>query len=635
MMNFDWKGSVYSDGSKYFASNPNPLPGETVTIKLRVFKDSPVKTVILRCVINGGPVCIPMERCEDGGKGIFAYYRCELKMSQHEINYHFVIGTGDRVYYYNQLEITDYPPVEEYDFRIIAGFESPEWVKKAVFYQIFPDRFYNGDPGNDVRDNEYTFDGYPAVKRNWDEKPGEFAESGCMDFFGGDLDGIRKKIPYLRELNVNALYLTPIFRAATHHKYDCADYFNVDPHFGGNKSFQELVGELHKNDIKIIIDVSINHTGTEHKWFNRDGLFFPKELGAYNNPDSEEREYYYFDDNNRYHSWFGVKTLPTLNYGSGKLRDVIYRSDNSVVKKWLKPPYSIDGWRFDVGFCMARMDKCQMHHEVWTGIRKSVKETNPRAYIMAEHWTDNREFLRGDEWDASMNYFGFGIPVRLFAGETEEYVRRLGDGGFTSPRCTAETLAKMFMQHLARLSYQVSSIQYNLYDSHDISRLHNYDYIHFESRRGVIIMQFTFPGSPGIYYGDEISIDGHVRSAEGCRYPMEWNENLHDKGIAHLHKTLGCLKQEEEALRDGGFKILYAKDYVISYARFTGEKAYVVVWSQEENPTNVDIPVIYIGAAGSTKIREVFGRAGDARINNGMLNLKLKPYECVLLEFIL
>lgn len=232
----NWIQSIYSDTTDLFATNPLPVLMEDIKISLRVWKDSPVEKVILRYISNGTDKYSPMnlERsCE-----IFDYYSTTIKITESQIHYHFIIGTGTEVFYYNQLEVTDVYPTEDYDFRILADFQSPEWVKSAVFYQIFPDRFYNGNPENDVKDGEYTFDGHKTSKRLWNQKPAEYEEGHCLDFFGGDLEGVREKIPYIKALGANAIYLNPIFTAATNHKYDCIDYFSVDPHFGGDKALE-------------------------------------------------------------------------------------------------------------------------------------------------------------------------------------------------------------------------------------------------------------------------------------------------------------------------------------------------------------------------------------------------------------
>ena len=212
------------------------------------------------------------------------------------------------------------------------------------------------------------------------------------------------------------------------------------------------------------------------------------------------------------------------------------------------------------------------------------------------------------------------------------FLKRLMSNGLTSTRRKAEGLAAMFMQHLARLPYQIASVQYNLYDSHDISRLHNNPDISYESRRAAIIMQFTFPGTPSIYYGDETSLDGHITTVEGCRYPMKWDSDDQDQDCLQLHNTLAHLKREEEALRSGGFKILYALDYVISYARFTDEKAFIAVCSQEQNAVCVKIPVVLVGIYGNPGIREIFGRSAACHMEDGMMVVELKAQESLLFE---
>lgn len=332
-----WLESVHSDGTRTFVSNPHPKLGETVKVRIRMYEDAPVKAVLLRSIPNGmewlESMCVLKK--EHG----LIYYEADLKMTETRMQYHFYLVCEDAVYFYTQKEITTYVPDHTYDFVLLTDYVQPEWVKEAVFYQIFPERFCNGDPDNDVKDGEYTQEGYPTIQmKNWEDTPLHYLEGRCMDFFGGDLQGVIEKIPYLKELGVTAVYLNPIFYAPSVHKYDCLDYLHVDPHFGGDEALAQLSRALHENGMKLILDISINHTGIAHKWFNRDGIWYDKSIGAYNNPDSQERGFYFFGEDNSYHGWFHVETLPTLNYTSETLRDVIYRESDSVLKKWLKPP---------------------------------------------------------------------------------------------------------------------------------------------------------------------------------------------------------------------------------------------------------------------------------------------------------
>ena len=630
-MKVNWQDSIYSDGSKHFVTNPTPELGEEVEIRLRVLKDAPIDDVILRGKINGNAHFFAMEKATEEGQ--FIYYKYQLEINQPLFHYHFIINTPEDTYYYNQLEITNYPPVEDYDFRIVTSYQPPEWVKSTVFYQIFPDRFYNGNQDNDVQDDEYTFNGYTTINKDWQQEPGEYEDAHCLDFFGGDLEGVKDKIPYLKDLGVNALYLNPIFYAATHHKYDCLDYFTVDPHFGGDEALVKLNEELHNNDMRVMLDVSVNHTGTAHKWFNKEASFFPENIGAYNNPDAKEREYYYFDEDGNYHGWEGVETLPTLNYESEALRDVIYRKEDSVLKYWLQEPFNIDAWRLDVADVMARMNENQMHHDVWPEIRENIREENPEAYILGEHWRDDQEFLLGDEWDSSMNYFGFGRPVRQFVGEIDHMLERhIDQFDFSVQKRTASELAAQFRQKIARLPHQVAYVQFNLLDSHDISRLHNHPDVSWHDYRGAVIMMFTFPGAPNIYYGDEVELEGHRQSVEGCRYPMDWDEKKQNQDYYQLYKKLSYLKQDKEALQTGGFKILYETDYVIAYARFVADEVYLTVVSQEEKKTQVEIPIGVLGVTEEAEVNELFGYQPKLGIEAGVMELELAAKDAFLFK---
>ena len=409
-----WLESVYSDGTAMFVSNPAPELFETVAIRLRMYEDAPVRHVFLRSIPNGAERLEEM-RVVKKERGL-AYYEAPLKMRENRMQYHFYLVCDDVVYFYNQKEITTYIPDHTCDFVLLADYVQPEWVKEAVFYQIFPDRFCNGDPANDVQSGEYSQDGHPTIRmENWDAPALTYQEGHCLDFYGGDLQGVMEKIPYLKELGVTAVYLNPIFHAPSVHKYDCLDYFRVDPHFGGDEALARLSQALHENGMKLILDISINHTGTAHRWFNRDGLYFDKSEGAYNNPRSKERGYYFFSADNSYHGWYDNAGLPTLNYTSDALREIVYRGENSVLKKWLKPPYSIDGWRFDVADVFARNDAVQLAHELWPEIRKSIRQVNPQAYILAEDLVSGHEQVRlakelPDDAPAAIVIHG-GIPL--------------------------------------------------------------------------------------------------------------------------------------------------------------------------------------------------------------------------------
>ena len=591
-----WQESVYSDGTALFISDPAPAVGETVSVRLRVYADAPVRTVRLRYLRNGLEQVVPARRIKTE-RGL-AWYEARMPVTEARMRYRFYLLTEEGLYFYNQAGLSRSMPASIHDFALLADYVQPAWVKDAVFYQIFPERFCNGDPANDVRPGEYALQGHPTLHMDWDETPPAYETGRCLDFFGGDLEGIRQKIPYLKDLGVTALYINPIFRAPSTHKYDCVDYFHVDPHFGGDEALAALSRQLHQNGMRLILDISINHTGADHRWFNRDGLFFPAAEGAFPDPGAPERAYYFFGEGNSYHAWAGVEDLPTLNYTSQALRDAIYRSGESVLKKWLKPPYSIDGWRFDVADTFARNDEVQLSHALWPEIRRSIREEDPQAYILAEDWEDCAEYLQGDEWDAPMNYYGCGRPIRQFLGQPDLFLSRDEALREASRGLRAENLARRIVQYLAQIPYALQENQFNLFDSHDTSRLHNDPDISPMAWRGAVYFQFILPGAPCIYYGDEAAIGGTLGSNEGCRYPMPWDSGFETGDSYRVYRTMARLKAAHSALSRGGMQILYALGDVIALARSDGEEAFAAVISVSDREERVRLPLGAVGACG-------------------------------------
>lgn len=625
-----WLESVHSDGTAEFVSNPHPKQKETVMIRIRMYADAPVKHVFLRSLPNGAEYLTPM-RAVKKERG-FVYYEAPLKMTQARMQYHFYLVCKDVIYFYTQRGITTYIPDHTYDFKLMTDYVQPEWVKKAVFYQIFPERFCNGDKSNDVKTGEYSQDGFSTIQvTDWNRDAMSYQEGHCLDFYGGDLQGVKEKIPYLKELGVTAVYLNPIFMAPSVHKYDCLDYFHVDPHFGGDEALAELSAALHENGMKLILDISINHTGIAHKWFNRDGAWFDKSVGAYNNPDSKERSYYFFGKNNSYHGWFGVKTLPTLNYTSDDLRDAIYRGADSVLKKWLKPPYSIDGWRFDVADVFARNDDIQLAHALWPEIRRSIREENPQAYILAEDWGDCAEYMQGSEWDSPMNYYGCGRVIRQFLGEPDLFMMRNPILRSVPYKMTADDVKERILEHLAKLPYALWENQFNLFDSHDTSRLHNNPKVHREEYRGAVIFQFLLPGAASIYYGDEAEIGGTLGTNEGCRYPMPWDKDIASCNAYKLNQTMARTKAAHKALSEGSMKILYAQGNVVALARFREDEAFVGIISTGDRKETIRLPLGAIGACGIR--REVFDREVSWKpLDENSIEFTVMPHRSYFME---
>ena len=624
-----WLESIYSDGSAAFVSDPGPRMGDEVTVRIRFYEDAPVRAVVLRTMPNGQNIWIDLQ--EEKRERGFVYWAGQLPMWENRMHYHFCLVTEDGVYYYNQHGVHTRIPDHTHDFVLLCDYVQPQWVKGAVFYQIFPERFCNGDPGNDLRDGELVVNGHPSIAMKWEDDPLEWEQGRCMDFFGGDLEGIRQKIPYLKELGVTALYLNPIFEAPSVHKYDCIDYFHVDQHFGGDEALAKLSHDLHENGMKLILDISINHTGAAHRWFNRDGLYFDKGVGAFHNPDAPERKFYFFHPGNTYTEWKGVHDMPTLNYTSRELRDIIYRAQDSVLRKWLKPPYSIDGWRFDVADVFARNGVHQLAHELWPEIRQAIREENPQAYILAEDWGDCAQYLQGGEWDSPMNYFGFGRPIRQFLGENDWFQNDSPTLRCCRFRLSAEDFEGRVLDHLGKIPYALQENQFNLFDSHDIARLSSDESVPFDHWRGAVCLQFAMPGAPSVYYGDETDIGGWFHSMEGCRFPMPWSRDFTGTEQYRMIRTLAKLKTGRKALQEGGWKVLYAKDRIIALARFTDDEAFAAVLSTDSEERTITLP---LGAVGAKGIRhDVLGHEVRwTTVDENHANLTLRPGEALFLE---
>ena len=617
----NWRASIRSDINSEFLSNPNPAFGETVTVRLRLLPEEEIMEVILAAHINGSANRIPMQR--ENRDSRFSWYSCHLGMTQKSIRYSFIIRLRNgKTLFYTRGRVTTFHQEIKRDFTLSVKDAAPDWVKSAVFYQIYPDRFAPDSSQTGVKNGEYTFDGHTPQTMGWTDTPLEYKDGHCMDFFNGTLRGIEEKIPYLKELGVTALYLNPIFTGMTTHRYDCTDYFRVDPHLGGDEALISLTDALHREGMKIILDVSINHTGIAHPWFAK----------ARQDPKSDEAKYYYKNEDGSFAFWLDVPTLPQLRYSNPELREIIISGKDSLVRHYLKPPFKIDGWRFDVASMTGRRGRDQLCHDLFREIRKQVLDVNPEAYIIGEEWEDASEYLQGDQWHSAMNYFGSARPARRFMGELDRFIEWHEDAVTAEPT-TGTELAAQLKEQLDTTRQNLLPLQFNLLGSHDMHRIHNHTAVYRpELYKGIVSLLFLLPGTPSIYYGDEIGISGHCRSTEGCRYPMPWHEEgLTEREIFRHHRMLANIKQSEPALSEGGYAIPYTDSAGCLFVRFFKNSAFAVFCNRSPKKRTVKIRLGHLGAVSAQTLPE--GKVQN--IKNGILKLPLKPFSSPLLRLVI
>ena len=451
-----------------------------------------------------------------------------------------------------------------------ADFKVPEWATDAVYYYIFPERFRNGDKANDPKPGVARYhDKTVELHKHWNEKPAKpgsgdgYDEIYNNDFFGGDLAGVIDKLDYIKELGANTIYLTPIFKAASNHKYDTADYTQVDPGFGTNADFVRLCAEAAKRGIRVLPDASLNHVGSDSPYFNRfsnypaGGAFD----GGHINAASAYADWFSFDKNEKdadkqYKGWVGVADLPELNKASKSFRAFAYGNKDSVMKQWLDRGAA--GWRMDVAPWVP--------DDFWREWRAAVKAHRPDAITVAETWFDASKFFLGDSFDSTMNYIFRNAVLDDAAG---------GDA--------VKFYANM---ELMREAYppQAFYALMNLLSTHDQPRaLHHLGYLDDgnttklaeakQRLRLAVLFQMSYPGAPTIYYGDEVGVGGGEDPYNRATYPWADEGGKPDLALLADFKQLTTLRQTHAVLRHGSMAApLYLDAHVIVLARQDGKR---------------------------------------------------------------
>ena len=680
--------ALFCDGTQDYVFPAEPDINEKILLRFRTAHNDVEEVNIL----TGGR---SYSMWKMSSRGEFDYYEIECQLGTEPFRYSFEIKKGEQICYFNRCGVSDH--IEDYyAFIIVPGFSTPDWAKGAVMYQIFVDRFYNGDPTNDVEDREYIYIGAPSAKiKDWNQPP---ASLDIRNFYGGDLQGVMDKLDYLQDLGVEVIYFNPLFVSPSNHKYDIQDYDYIDPHYGrivadggdvlpegaqnnveatkyqqrtgdirnleaSNELFARLVEEMHKRGMRVILDGVFNHCGSFNKWMDRERTYeqqpeYPK--GAYVSADSPYRGFFHFYDNRdgawpyngSYDGWWGHDTLPKLSYeDSAELEQYIM----DIGKKWVSPPYNADGWRLDVAADLGCSN--EYNHMFWKRFRKEVKSANPNALILAEHYGDPQEWLQGDEWDSVMNYDAFMEPLTWFLTGMEKHSDEQRMDLWGNPDNFVGAM-RHFMASMLTPSLQVAMNELSNHDhsrfltrtNHKVGRVDHHgpdaagQDINVAVMREAVTVQMTWVGAPTIYYGDEVGMCGFTDPDNRRTFPWG-NEDLE---LLEFHKEMIRIHKTERPLRKGSIKLLLADENMLAYGRFDRDEQIIVVLNNSEELREFVVPVWLTGVARSGRMKrliytydrgytteydEYIVEDGEIVLNMGKHSaIVLKPIEALMLE---
>jgi alpha-glucosidase len=515
------------DGSEvYVLERPREL-GDEAVVRIRV--PQATDTVVLRYVGAGEGRGVAAKQDGDG------WWVARFPMETPNVSYRWLLMGGDTGYVWrNGLGVVDHDVPDADDFVMSLDPGGPQWHAESVVYEIFPDRFASG--GLDVEPPEW------AIRREWDELPTGRGPETPYEWFGGDLRGIEQRLDHIEQLGANVIYLTPVFPAGSTHRYDSTTFEGVDPLLGGDEALESLVRAAHARGLRVISDLTTNHTGDKHEWFV-----------------NGERDLYLFDESGDYESWWGIKTLPKLNWRSAELRTRI----QAVTRKWLDEPFSLDGWRVDVANMTGRTGATDVNAEVAPTLREVL---NDDSVLVAEHFHDFRPDSRG--WHGAMNYAGFSKPVWMWLrGDAE--IPYLGLPGLM-PRLSGTASVATMRAFRAGVPWEFALHSWAILDSHDTPRFRTMAGSRERQLVGVGL-QMTTPGVPMVFAGDELGLEGEW--GEDARRTMPWGRReVWDEELLKSYRRLIELRRSSAALARGGIRYAFVDDDVIAYLRETTDE---------------------------------------------------------------
>jgi alpha-glucosidase len=547
----------HHDGSdQYVLERADELGGEAA-VRLRLPRATSADRVLLRYEHDGEPRSVEATIDEETETDV--WWRAEFPLANPVTRYRWLLSGGSAGYaWVNALGRTAHEVADADDFVLTVGAWGPEWHLDSVVYEIFPDRFASS--GLDVPAPEW------AVRRDWGDLPTGRGRPTPYELFGGDLRGIEQHLDHVDSLGANLLYLTPFFPATSTHRYDSTTFAHVDPLLGGDDALRSLAGAAHARGMRLLGDITLNHTGYRHEWFER----------ALADANAVERGFYYFDDSipGGYESWLGFLTLPKLNWQSGELHERFA----TVLQRYLD--LGLDGWRVDVANMIGRYRDVDLNREVSRWARNEVGG----ALLVAEHGFDFRPDLAARGWHGVMNYSGFLRPLWtwLVRDDPEPEQRRQFWGiPVQVPSLDGAAAVEAIRRFRAGIPWESVLHSWNLLDSHDTARFRTVAGTADRHLVGVG-MQMTLPGVPMIFAGDELGLEGAW--GEDGRRTMPWGEQW-DGAFLRQVRELARLRRTLPALARGGLRFVHVAPDAIAFLRETiGERLLVLAARADHGP---------------------------------------------------
>jgi alpha-glucosidase len=560
----------HHDGSDLYVSNSAPKIGDKVTLKVRVPNGYVFTDSYIRVYEDSEPRTYKLE--QKSSSKAERWFEVKVPITNVHTIYRFVFVGPDKYEWLNAKGLFDHDVHSNNDFQIVAIPENPKWINKSVFYQIFPDRF--------ARSGKININPDWAYPRDWNELPRGRSKYTGQELYGGDLYGVEDKLDYLTDLGINGIYLTPIFPSRSNHRYDATTFDQVDPILGGDKAFKALIQSAKKKKIRILGDLTSNHCGVGHQWI----------IKAKKSKSSKERSFFYWDKSIKwgYVGWFGLESLPKLNYSSQALRNAVYEGANSIVRKWISPKFGMAGWRIDVGN-MTGVQGAENHHgEVMQGIRKAMQEVDPDSWLVAENGDFVASDLNGLGWQGAMNYQGFLRPFWNWMNRNPEITGGFQGLPFAMPKIDGKQFVASMQEFNASIPWRSLTASMLILDSHDTARFRTVVLGDRSAHEAAMTMLLTYPGVPSIFAGDEIGLEGSW--GEDSRRTINWEDRSGwDIDFLESVKKLVKLRKASDALINGGLRwVSVEKDY-LAYLRESKSEAILVFISRTAAKAEIDL----------------------------------------------